>query len=596
MKSTVFSNASETQSISPFWWLLTFVVAVALWSVDIARPVDLPGWHEIDYSSIARNFLREGNNILYPRIDWRGDGPGFTEMEFPIIPWLMAQLYRVFGIHEIIGRIFSLVFMLASLGVFSRLALKLLPGTAALVATLAFVISHEITIVSTAIQPESLMLLCYLSAVYCFVDWYESKKPASYAMAVLSFAAAVLVKSPAAHLAIFFLIWALIKDGLSSFRKPSLYLFAALSFAPALLWYVHASSLWHQFHNSMGVSNEDHWLGIDLLERPKVIANLVIIDLVFIFGGGGVLVVLASLLRSKLTSAVNRLALTWCVAVAIYLIVILRTSSGHWAAYYHVVAVPPIALLFGAGVNQLRVHTIPWRRAALLVAAPALLISASLYWLSNSDYSHMPGVIQDLAIARSSVLVLAVLILISFSVTVLCINIGKLPHNGTTTMSAPLASSFVVIGCFTYFLLSSQLLLGTWQTYETRTPQYDAASAFANKMSSNSLIVATGGICLDSSGHRVAQDAPNMFYWLDRKGFTTCTGHQSIAELQSFAKRGAEYFIADKDSLTEQPSLESDLRHSFLLRAESKAAFLFDLTATPPSRVVLEKSSYSRPH
>jgi hypothetical protein len=43
--------------------------------------------------------------ILYPRIDWRGDGPRYAEMEFPIIPWTIAALYKIFGYHEVIGRI-----------------------------------------------------------------------------------------------------------------------------------------------------------------------------------------------------------------------------------------------------------------------------------------------------------------------------------------------------------------------------------------------------------------------------------------------------------------------------------------------------------
>ena len=43
------------------------------------------------------NYYREDMNLLKPKIDWRGDGPGYTEMEFPIYPWLIAGFYKIFG-------------------------------------------------------------------------------------------------------------------------------------------------------------------------------------------------------------------------------------------------------------------------------------------------------------------------------------------------------------------------------------------------------------------------------------------------------------------------------------------------------------------
>ena len=581
----MFPHTHQSNFTSRFWWLLIFVGAAILWSIDIGRPVDLPGWHEFDYSSIARNFVREGNNILYPRIDWRGSGPGFTEMEFPVIPWLMALLYQPFGIHEIIGRIISLLAMLSALWIFRGLALKVLPEAAAFVAALFFVVSHEISAVATAIQPESAMLLFYLLAAYYFVDWYESKHWLSYALALVSFAVAILVKSPAAHLAIFFFIWALVNDDLKAFRRPSLYLFALLSFAPALLWYAHASSLWHQFHNSMGVSNEDHWLGLDLLRRPKVIANLISIDLIFVFGIGGLLAAAAAILINKFNSAVNRLALSWCLAVAIYLIVILRTSGGYWAAYYHVVAVPPLALLFAAGVYQIQKSGIvSWQKLVAWVAAPAILFFVALLWLQKKDLSSLPAVLQDLVIGHTSIAMLLLLIVISALVTELCFSAAAFgPDDEIVQISgeppAPLSAFLVVAGCFTYFLVSAQLLLGTWTTFSTRTPQFETAVCFRGIIPANTLIVASGGICQDAGGHRVANDAPDMFYWLDRKGFSTCEGNQNVAQLQGFASQGATYFVAAKNTLAKQTGLELELRKSFQVVADCKSALLFKLAA-----------------
>ena len=64
---------------------------------------------------MSRNFVEEEYNILYPRVDWRGDTPGYVESEFPIYQFLVASLYQVFGIHEWIARLLTIAFSLAAL-------------------------------------------------------------------------------------------------------------------------------------------------------------------------------------------------------------------------------------------------------------------------------------------------------------------------------------------------------------------------------------------------------------------------------------------------------------------------------------------------
>jgi hypothetical protein len=344
---------------------------------------------------------------------------------------------------------------------------------------------------------------------------------------------------------------------------------AVLPFVPVLWWYGHASSLWHQFHNSMGVSNEDHWIGLDVLERPKVIANLLSIDIFLVCGGGGLLVAFSALAHSRLKSEVNRLAVSWCIAIAIYFIVIMRTAAGYWAAYYHVVAVPPIALLFGSGL-QLKVAR-SWRRIAFLLVITATVLVGALLLAGRRDITRLPGVYKDLLSANSSFPILLLLAVLAALVTAICIR----PQAGPILRSP---SSLVIVGCFSYFFISGQLLLGAWKSYATTSLPFACVACFQDKLVPNALIVTSGGICFDAGGHRVANDAPNMFYWLDHKGFTTCEGHESLAELKTFSARGARYYIADKASVSEQPGFESLLRGSFPLVAECSSAWLFDLT------------------
>jgi hypothetical protein len=111
-------------------FLAIFACGAGVRALDLGHGVDggiRESWREADYGAVARNFFREGMDMRRPRIDWRGEGPGFAEMEFPAIPWAIAALYRIFGFHEIYGRLISYVFGLPTLLVFFALARRLLP-------------------------------------------------------------------------------------------------------------------------------------------------------------------------------------------------------------------------------------------------------------------------------------------------------------------------------------------------------------------------------------------------------------------------------------------------------------------------------------
>ena len=61
----------------PLIFLYLFVVGAGVRAINIWRPVDRPMWRECDEAGIARNYYQEGMNIFYPKVDWRGDTPGW---------------------------------------------------------------------------------------------------------------------------------------------------------------------------------------------------------------------------------------------------------------------------------------------------------------------------------------------------------------------------------------------------------------------------------------------------------------------------------------------------------------------------------------
>jgi hypothetical protein len=549
-------------------------MALLLWSRYLQRPVDMPSWHEFDYSSIARNFVQEGNNILYPRIDWRRDGPGFTEMEFPLQPWITAQIYRVFGMHEWLERLVPLTATLLALFVFSKLARFLLPEAAAWLAALFFVVNRTTVFVASAVQPEALMLLFYLLAVYCFLRWMESRSWWMYGFAIASFASAMLIKSPAAHLGIFFFLLLLWKEGLALFKRWELWLFVALSITPAVLWYSHAYWFWKIYHNSMGVSNEDHWIGLDILRRPKVVLGLLGIEVVFVMGIGGLPVIASCLAKDIRRERAFQTAALWFASILIYYLVIIRTAGQYWAWYYHVVAVPAVALLLGGGLQRLG-RTARTSYAMYGGVAACTISAVGFLGGGQRDWSKFPGVVQDLFTPADNI---AMLCLVFASMTLLALSIFVLKNSKREGIPpSPLETMLLGATVALYFMVSGQLLRASWAQFAVRSADYTCIGCFADKIAPGALIVTTGGICQDATGHRLAGDSPEFFYWLQRKGFSTCEGQQSAGQLRDYARRGARYFIAKKAALREQPLLEQALKAEFRLVGECKTAWLFEL-------------------
>ena len=78
-------------------------------------------WRQTQTQSNINNFYEEDMNILNPRRNHRGDSDGIYRMEFPLMQWLTALLYKVFGNHIMITRVFMFI-----VGLFSILGIYIL--------------------------------------------------------------------------------------------------------------------------------------------------------------------------------------------------------------------------------------------------------------------------------------------------------------------------------------------------------------------------------------------------------------------------------------------------------------------------------------
>jgi len=90
------------------------VFIIFLWSFAVHLPglfsplLDNHAYRQCQTASMARNYVRHGMNFLNPEIDTAGV-PQRTGTEFPIYSYILAAGFKVFGVHEILGRLLSMV-------------------------------------------------------------------------------------------------------------------------------------------------------------------------------------------------------------------------------------------------------------------------------------------------------------------------------------------------------------------------------------------------------------------------------------------------------------------------------------------------------
>ena len=239
-----------------------------------------PDWHQyrqFDTAAIARNLAEDSLNIFYPQVDWRGNSPGYVEVEFQVFTFLVAGLYRLFGVHEWLARILNLFFYAATAILLYRMTREIFGRRAALLSVgfysflpLSYSVSHNF-------QPDTLLVLCTLAGLYYFWMWTEEGRLKWLAISVLGLTIAVLIKPfyLYAGVPLIYLCWR--KFRWQFLAKPVLWVFALIVILPMVAWYIHAFHLWTIYGNTFGIFGgrvKGAYLGADIPKTSTLLYNL----------------------------------------------------------------------------------------------------------------------------------------------------------------------------------------------------------------------------------------------------------------------------------------------------------------------------------
>ncbi len=213
---------------------------------------DWHSWRQADTSSVSRNFVSTGFDLLHPRFDdlsnvpsgWYDNPQGYRFVEFPIYNVLQAGSFIIFG-HLTIeqwGRlvtIFCSLFSAAFLYLIVKRRQNLLSG---LLAAFFFIFLPFNIYFSRTILPDPMMVTFILGGIYFFDLWLGKEKftifNPQFLLALIFSMGAFLIKPFAVFFMLPMLYLAYERFGINLFKKWQLWLFAILSILPFGLWRV----------------------------------------------------------------------------------------------------------------------------------------------------------------------------------------------------------------------------------------------------------------------------------------------------------------------------------------------------------------------
>ena len=358
---------------------IVLALAVVIRIPDVFQPITYRNdiWRQADTASIARNFVG-APNILFPRINWGGAGPGYVESEFQLYPWLVSRLYVLFGEHVWLGRIVSLIFATIAMWFLWKVAERLLPRRAALVALVFFSVCPLLLRYSTAFMPEATTMAAYAAALWLFLRWLDDRRWSSACACATATAVAALVKPTALHILVTFAVVLLIRrEWRRAFSWQAL-VFGVIALVPVALWLRHGVALHTVYGNTFGViSGGDSKFGnLSYWTSPTFYLGTARIDLIWIFAVGALPLAVIGLVVACRNWSVPLIP-AGVVATAIYDLGVARYVEGDLGIQYHVFATTYAALAVGLGAHvaadYVAARRARWRWVGLLAGVSALV-------------------------------------------------------------------------------------------------------------------------------------------------------------------------------------------------------------------------------
>ncbi|MEK7551295.1 MAG: glycosyltransferase family 39 protein [Patescibacteria group bacterium] len=336
------------------FFILGFVFRLYRFDSPIA---DWHSWRQADTSSVSRNFVENGFDLLHPKFDDLSNVPsgldnpeGYRFVEFPIYNFLQGFLFKSLGILtlEEWGRLVSIGASMLS-AVFLFLIVKRRFGASAAFISFVFFLFLPFNIYfSRTILPDPSMVTAILGGIYFFGQWIDlvdtnnKKKWLYFILSLVFTSVSFLIKPYALFFTLPIIYMSFEKFGFSVLKKWQLYIFAVLSVIPLALWRMWMTNFPAGIPASNWLFNEGnirfkgayfYWLFGERISR-------------LILGYFGLPLLILGFLRLNLKKELLFL-LSFVLSSLIYMVVIARGNVQH--DYYQILIIPSLCMLLGVG-------------------------------------------------------------------------------------------------------------------------------------------------------------------------------------------------------------------------------------------------------
>jgi hypothetical protein len=353
-------------------------------------PIDFLAWRETQTLMVARNFCREGMNLLRPSVDWRTTyevAPrgtvGGTELQ--VVPYLTAVLYQVLGMRYWVGRVVPICFASLATWFFLRLAKRFYGSACAAMGTAFLIVSPYFLYCGRCQMPESFALAMSFAAVYYFDDWLSEGRWLRFSRAAAFTLMMLLGKPQMGVMVVPMAFLAFSRFGWKTFISWRLHLFAVAVGLPFITY------MWWTFHvliketgisfSGPGFFDYGRWLTswpyyssvAKSIWLWSVTPPMCVLGLVGLLVPGGDT-------RKYLTHL-------WLLgAVSLFFLMPGGTAPN---GYYQIILEPPFALLAA------RTLTVPCSRRALRVAGGAIFVVALVWPFHVTARLYEPRYLSD---------------------------------------------------------------------------------------------------------------------------------------------------------------------------------------------------------
>ena len=240
-------------------WILVYAIFIIIFAIRLINitnpPLDYSSWRQVDTDSIAKNFINYKFNIFFPQLNYDGPMPNYVQLELQITTFIIAILYKLFGVSPVFGRIVPITFFMGSCIFLYKLVKKRSGVNAAMMSLLFYGLLPINIVYSRNIMPESALLFFSLGALFYFMKWIDSGKLKYYILAAAFTALAVLTKVPSAIIGIPMIYLGVDKYGLKIFKNKYIYLFPVITLGIPWIYFNWLSTIAEQnFVSGIGMN------------------------------------------------------------------------------------------------------------------------------------------------------------------------------------------------------------------------------------------------------------------------------------------------------------------------------------------------------